>query len=435
MSADAFATLTPSNTLARLAFSDLYETFTTKRQNTHEDGPPAFHRMAVEALQTFDRDVLRLRLETERKVSKNAYASDAETSESLPEPDSDTEEQHEELGKIWTGHYLLALESPPSIPETGYAVGKGPLGDILHDLLLCTKVFARWHGINLRNPHARFNFFPGTRGLYIASCSRSLSAQLTVNGEAVQRRPYALNQYSMNIRHDKLEYTFQWTDYAATEGFMRERSRYVISNLRGPLEVDFDMPTPLPNRRTMGRWTLGDALGAGGHGRVLLATNSLGEVAAIKILERTSRNHSIVDAEVRVCNEVTAFAEKSEDGGRILRMVEVLYSKDEKFPSKAAFDNVAVVLLPMTPQTMADIFGAKSKGQVSLVPRQSCGATAANTRANRGSKGMTIEAAMAFRDALIGLQVMHNGGWMHRDPEADQYWPRGYTGPGRPPGY
>ena len=76
MSADAFATLKPTNALARLAFSDLYETFTIKRQNTQENAPPAFHRMVVEASQIFDGDVLRLRLETERRVSQNAYASD-----------------------------------------------------------------------------------------------------------------------------------------------------------------------------------------------------------------------------------------------------------------------------------------------------------------------------------------------------------------------
>ncbi|KAI4266656.1 MAG: hypothetical protein L6R35_006924 [Caloplaca aegaea] len=397
MSTDAFATLRPTNTLAKLAFSDLYETFTIKRQNIQEDGPPAFHRMAVEVFQTFDRDVLRLRLETERKGSKNAYASDAETSESLPEPDSDMEEQHEELGKIWTGHYMLGLDTPPSVPETGYAVGKGPLENILHDLLLCTKMFAKWHGINLRNPHARFNFFPGNRALYITGCSRSLSAQLTVNGEEVRRRPYALNQHSMNIRLDKLEYTFQWTDYAATEDFMGERSQYVTSTLGGPLEVDFDMPTPLPNRRTMGRWTLGDALGAGGHGRVFFGTNPLGEVAAIKMLERTSKNHGIVDAEVRVCNEVTAFAEKSDDGGRIMRVVEVLYSKDEKF---------SLLLTFVEPRV---------KGKyLPFLASLACEA-AANARADRGSKGMTMEAAAAFRDALTGLQVMHNGGWMHRD--------------------
>lgn len=199
MSADAFVTLKPTNALARLAFSDLYETFTIKRQNTQEDAPPAFRRMVVEASQTFDGDVLRLRLETERRVSQNAYASDAETSESLTEPDSDTEKQHQELGNIWTGHYFLRLGSPPSAPDWGYTVGKGPLENIPLDLLLCTKSFAKLHGINLRNPHARFSFFLENRALYIASFSKSQSAQLVVHGDAVQRRPYALNQHSMNI--------------------------------------------------------------------------------------------------------------------------------------------------------------------------------------------------------------------------------------------
>jgi hypothetical protein len=193
MSTDIFATLTPSNTLARLAFSDLYETFTTRRQSSQQNAPAAFHRMDVEASQTFDSEVLRLRIETEQRVSQNAYASDAETSESLPEPDSDTESQHHELGNIWTGHYNLGLKSPPAVAEMGYTLGKGLLENVSFDLLLCTRLFAKWHGINLRNPHARLNFFPENRGLYVANSSRSQSAQLTVNGETAQRRPYALN--------------------------------------------------------------------------------------------------------------------------------------------------------------------------------------------------------------------------------------------------
>lgn len=28
---------------------------------------------------------------------------------------------------------------------------------------------------------------------------------------------------------------------------------------------------------------------------------------------------------------------------------------------------------------------------------------------------MTMDAAIALRDALMALQTMHNGGWMHRD--------------------
>ncbi|MCJ1466001.1 hypothetical protein MMC07_004620 [Pseudocyphellaria aurata] len=394
MSADAFATLRPSNILARLAFSELYETFTNKRQNTKEDAPPALRRMVVKASQIFDSDVLRLRLEDQRRVSQNAGASDAETSESLPEPDSDTDDQHQELGSIWTGHYELRLEDGPLTPEKGYTAGKGPLENIPMDLLLCTKLFAQRHDINLRNPHARFNFFPEHRGFYIASSFRSQLAQVTVNGETVQRQPYALNQHSMIIRLDKLEYTFQWTDYAATKGFIIDRSRYVTQSLGGPLQVDFDMPTPLPNRRMMGRWTLGEALGAGAVGRVVLGTSSRGEVAAVKMMERTSKNSGIVDAEIQISREVTAFAENADEEGRILRVVEVLYSQDEKFSSMVAFDIVAVIVQPVTSGTLAHICGAKRTGP---------------------AKGMTLKAAAAFRDALLGLQCMHHGGWMHRD--------------------
>ena len=362
MSVSTFATLRPTNALARLAFSDLNETFTTKRQDTQEDAPPAFRRMVVDLSQIFDRDVFRLRLEAEKKASQNAYASDTDTSKSLPEPDSDTEKQHKELGNIWTGYYVLRLDFLPLKPERGYAVGKGPLENIPVDLLLCTKSFAKEYSIELRNPHARINFFPENRGLYIINGSSSPSAQLIVNGDAVKRQPYALNQHSMNIRLDKLEYTFQWTEYAATNDFIAERNEYVISSLNGPLEVDIDMPTPLPSKRVIGKWTMGDPLGAGVNGRVFFGSSPSGKVAAIKMMERRPNNYSSIDKEVQICKKVTAFAERFDDNKRILRVVDVVYTKDKRFSSKIAFDNVAVILQPMTPKTLSNMCGVKSKG-------------------------------------------------------------------------
>ncbi|KAL8941859.1 MAG: hypothetical protein Q9216_002003 [Gyalolechia sp. 2 TL-2023] len=198
----------------------------------------------------------------------------------------------------------------------------------------------------------------------------------------------------MKIRLDKLEYNFQWTDFAATGDFKKDRNRYVISILGGPKFVDIDIPTPLPNTRTIGGWTLGDPLGVGGYSRVFFASNASGDVAAIKMMERTPKHYRNVDAEIEVCKELTAFAEQSKDGERILRATEVIYSNEERFSLKRAFDSVAVVLWPMTPQTLADLVGIRSKG---------------------GAKGMTMEAAIAFRDALIGLKFMHDGRWLHRD--------------------
>lgn len=120
-------------------------------------------------------------------------------------------------------------------------------------------------------------------------CSRSPSTHLAVNGDAVALRPYHLNQHSMKIQIDKLEYDLQWTDYAAGADFVEDRRGYMTRILGGPLaNIDFEMPTPLPFKRTMGRWTLGDALGAGGQRRVFFASDPLGSMAAIKVMERTS---------------------------------------------------------------------------------------------------------------------------------------------------
>ncbi|KAF7872433.1 hypothetical protein EAF04_003354 [Stromatinia cepivora] len=284
---------------------------------------------------------------------------------------------------VWDGSYLLDLDSTPAMPENGWTAGKGPLDNIPINLLLCTRAFAKTHDIKLRNPHARFNFFLENMGLFIMGCSRSPTAQLTVNGDGATRAAYHLNQYVMKIQLDKLVYNFQWTEYASTEHFKLRRRGYMVRALHGgqqAADVDVEMPTPLPNRRTMGKWTLGGALGAGGNGRVFFASDRPGNVAAIKVVERTSRNCDSVDKKIDILQKVTDLAKSSVDGERILRMEQVIYSNGEEFSSKTAFDNVAIVLKPMTPQTFGDLLGTRNKG---------------------GSKGMTMEAAIAFRYCLV----------------------------------
>lgn len=364
MSDCAFALLTPANALAKLAFSEVHDALTAGGQNSQTDGTQAAcrRRMRVESEQIRDDEIVRLRREMERPQ----YDTDGAASETLTEPDTDTDEQMgRELGMVWVGSYLLELQSPPATPERGWTAGKGPLENIPIDLLLCTRAFAKTHDVKLRNPHARFNFSFENKSLFIMGCSRSPTAQLTVNGDGATRGPCHLNQHIMKIQLDKLEYSFQWTKYAATEGFKVARRRYVVRALHGENQAantDIEMPTPLPNQRTMGRWTLGDALGAGGNGRVFFASDRSGNVAAIKVVERTSRNYIYVDKEIDILQEVTDLAKRSDDGERILRMEEVIYSNGQEFSSKTAFDNVAIVLKPMTPQTFRDLLGAQSKG-------------------------------------------------------------------------
>jgi len=90
MSESAFASLTPANALVRLAFSDVYDTLTSRRQNNQADGTQAaLGRMLVEPEQTCDDEIVRLRREMER----TKYDADGEASETLTEPDTDTEVQ------------------------------------------------------------------------------------------------------------------------------------------------------------------------------------------------------------------------------------------------------------------------------------------------------------------------------------------------------
>lgn len=195
-------------------------------------------------------------------------------------------------------------------------------------------------------------------------CSRSTLAQLKVNGDTAAQRPYHLNQHEMKIQLDKLEYDFQWTESAGEDNFKEARKRYMAGALGEPqaASIDFEMPTPLPNKRTVGRWTLGNALGAGGQGRVFFASDSSGDVAAIKVVERTPRNCHLVDVEIQTLQRVTSLARRSDDDERVVRVAEVIYSNGEEFSSKTVFDNVAIVLKPVTPQTFGDLLGTRSKG-------------------------------------------------------------------------
>jgi hypothetical protein len=78
--------------------------------------------------------------------------------------------------------------------RTRWTGGKGPLQKIPVDLIFCTKAFAKWHGINLRNPHVRFNFSTEHKGLYITGCSRSsLAREKKVESYFEEREWYEAN--------------------------------------------------------------------------------------------------------------------------------------------------------------------------------------------------------------------------------------------------
>lgn len=88
-----FATLTPVNVLAKLAFSDVFDALTAGRQDAEQDddhGPLAVRHMWVGPQQEYHADVLRLRLAIERRQELQARYGDS-SDDSLTEPNTDTE--------------------------------------------------------------------------------------------------------------------------------------------------------------------------------------------------------------------------------------------------------------------------------------------------------------------------------------------------------
>ena len=158
------------------------------------------------------------------------------------------------------------------------------------NLLLYTRSFIKLYNINLQNPYTRFNFFPKNKGLYIIGCSRSPLAQLIVNSDVATQWPYYLNQYSIKILLNKLKYYFQQIEFTTKDNFKEARRRYIARAFSRPAAANINIKilTLLPNKRTIGRQILGDALSAGGYRRVFFALDQLANIAAIKVVEQTS---------------------------------------------------------------------------------------------------------------------------------------------------
>jgi hypothetical protein len=344
--ATVFATLTPANTLTKLAFDDFVEANIAGLQQDQVDGALASLRVAVEPQRKYDRDAFLLRAHLAQRDAFESDSNAGDTSETVPDPDSEVEAEFREKGLVWHGHFLLGFDPGPFDPAFGWTVGKRQVDNASHnaDLLLCTRSFAKQHGIDLRHFHARFTFAADTRGLVTALCSRRPDARLAVDGVQVRGRSHLLNKYKMSISFGKLEYELAYTSFAQGRGFEKLRDA-MMETAGAPPHVDVIIPTPSPVTRIIGPWTMGRPLGKGGYGRVFLGTNTNNEMAALKIMALTDRNKSAMKREVEVNRKLTSLAEREDDRGRILRQLEVIHGSDE----------IVSVHKPVVPMTLADL--------------------------------------------------------------------------------
>ncbi|KAI1116739.1 hypothetical protein F5Y14DRAFT_458775 [Nemania sp. NC0429] len=241
-----FATLTPANTAAKVAFSEVFGN--RPRQGSLTEA--AFKHMMITGMgKEYDADALQFRRDMARKLSGRG---ERDTSENLTDPDTDTEGGYEHLGMIWKGHYVLGLCDPPMEEGLGWVAVAGicPIHRfLLPDIILCTVGLAEKYSLDAQCSEARFNFDRQDKTFFIAIRTKSSSGGITVNGESLGQQRHVLDQHSATICIGPLEYKFQYTDFASTEEFMSMRKHYI--------QTLINRNTP-PGNTTLGNTTLGD---------------------------------------------------------------------------------------------------------------------------------------------------------------------------------
>ncbi|KAM5505383.1 hypothetical protein McaMca56_000027 [Microsporum canis] len=338
----AFAKLVPVNAAAKLTFHAMYES------SLDENVPqPEIPGLYIQPQQQYDKGVLLRRLQEKKGLTDS-------DSESLTDPDTDTE--NTTIGM--RGRKNIRIDF--LIPEIPASSG-------------------------VRRYQVRFNLHQRTGYLFISKTSSALSAEVTVNGKAVRSgEQSSLNQTSMNIRINRLEFEFQYTDIAYTGKYYGDRKGRTF--------------------RCFGEWTISNFLGKGAYGRVSSATNSKGEVVAIKVVERDERKAEQIDHEIRVLKSLQELSEINEgDKNRIVRLKDTVYSSGNASSRPTTVEEVALILEPTVSATLSDLINPISgKRQVSL------------TKTVRLNFDWPCIANL-FYDALIGLNFLHSNNWVHGD--------------------
>lgn len=346
-----FVIIEPENEFAKAAFSDAYETLTSGRQGA---AAPAARNMAVESETRYNRDVMLFKhnLLAQKKNARD----DGNMSDTPPEPDTDEEDELRHLGMIWSGRYALNMNVPPRDASIGWAMGILSNKDTDNDIVLCTHAFAKKHNLHVKILHARFNFDLQNRAFCISSKTSQSLTKVAVNGTMIaDGQIYSLNQATMLISIGPLLYKLRYTHHASTDAFLAQRQTYMGDQMKLSTPVVFDMPTPSPAVKILGQWILGEVLGKGSSGKVLLGTNWRNEMVAVKIMECNHRTRNIVNAEIKASREITALIKEHEEEGRIVRLRELIDPRMEGNPLRSGFADVALVLEPMTPLTLTQV--------------------------------------------------------------------------------
>lgn len=383
----AFATLTPVNTAARVAFSDVFESANLSQKQQKTEYPHHGQFMHVNQEPEYDREVALLRTRHD----------DGSVSDTPTDPDTESEPETTDAGRIWTGCYFFQMSVLPRRPEVGWLAGKGRLGEE-PEFLLATR--QRSHGI--RGRHAFFMFNSETRFLSISRASRAAN-DIYVDGIPITNQ-IAFNKSEARIRIGQLEYLFKYTEFSRDEIFYQQRDE-LLSRIFGwsNLILPSVTPTPAPHSIAVGEWTLAASAGKGGFGKVSVATNTSNEVVAIKMMERSARTASHIAQEIATLQKITDLVNRERED-RIVRLREVIYQHGKEQYSPPRLEEVSLVLEPVVRQTFAELI---TSGALDPLTTDADGSSA--------SDNLLILKLHLLHEAVLGLQFLHNNGWIHGD--------------------
>ncbi|KAK4096357.1 hypothetical protein N658DRAFT_554667, partial [Parathielavia hyrcaniae] len=197
-----------------------------------------------------------------------------------------------------------------------------------------------------------------------------------------------LNTHTVPISFGALQYELRYTDFAKTPDYFVFRNSLVE---QGRVDEELvglpEVPTPQPGQRQFGSWVVGRPLGNGNDNRIFEGINTKDELAALYVVRvLNDRERAAVDQQIRTNRSLTCLANARNDGGRILRLSEVIGGLDD--------DEIVMVHKPVAKLTLDTFIANHHSG---------------------GRNGMSKDGATALRELLMAVKFMHEHKFIYGD--------------------
>jgi len=363
-----FATLTPANGHAKLAFSKVAAL-------CMQQPPPFCSDFMHIGLEQIDTDV-------------GVCHDGDDSSDNSDDTTSADEAGQSELCTLWPGYYVFQLSNRDPAMDVSWIAGKGrPKGPLSAQGVHFQLQHDDFH---LRGMHARFVL---DQSGYIGITPFSHEAQdITLDGVPADRLVLSLNQGSHMVGIGPMQFAFTYTNYSRGEEFKATREKFwTQARLRSAQAADLATlaltPVPAEQAQRFGQWTLAKQLGRGSGGKVYSATNSSATAVAIKVLERDTGSAPAIWKEIDTLKKLTRRAKKA-GCINIILLQDVIGNVSPDEATDTVFQDIALITTPLAHCTMDAIIASNEPLQYRM---------------------------HLFQGLLNAIDFLHTEGWVHRD--------------------